>query len=170
MITDLVKLLVSGAERILSEQGKLIPASFIIKDEKVVQMVQMALKNSASKKDIIFKIGGLCKFAGGDKLIILMEAFYMTMDKRDLKRVMENYEMEGLHTYPDKMKKEAIVAVIIDFKENRSTSMIEAFERKGEGFKFGELSPSAEGNGAMADAAIRGYKSADHYKNVSLNN
>jgi hypothetical protein len=148
------------AKKILQEQGSLMPVAFIVGAGAVKSILGVPFTSDEQKALVCLAIGAQAKTLNADYAIFLNEVYYRQVDKTKIKDSTD-LELERPCYYPDTMKKEGIIVMIVDFKNQKAEASLTLFKKENETYIFEPCSAFAYGEGGIPEDILKGYKKGE---------
>jgi len=152
----------------LTKNDEFLPKAFLIKDGKIHMEVPLDFSEEDRKKKSFNLLGTICAENGCHSVAFFMDSWIREFDKSvDKDYISNNWETECPSTYPESMRKQAILICLFDFKNEDQNCLI-VYNNSDSGFTIEREEYMDYAEGSIREAVMMGfvyYKGHELFKN-----
>jgi len=146
------------AQENIEKDDYLQPMAFIIKEGEIVPM-SLSNTDDEAKFRSYTDVGLVAQKLAADKVILLADVAARIVDNpEDAKYVQENYSTESPLSYPESLRLDGILFLVVELKSGTATGYFRRYEKHEIGYKFHELETYSETfSGGLVNMVMGGF-------------
>ena len=158
----LVEKLSKTAMTNLERDGFLTPVALLIRGKHILMPIIIHYETDEDKYKNYYLVGKVAKSYSADAIILVNDAAMRGFEKlEDFQYAKKNYASESPLTYPESMRKEVIVILVIDLVSKEITGYFQQYAKEGTKFSFRRMKNFKVNPSGLSSYIMEGYNSVE---------